>query len=429
MKIKNSIALILVFIMLFTSTVFAAPKADFELSGESAVLMDVRSGQLLYSKNHQKIQYPAGLTKIVAALVVIEEGKLDNLVTVNASSLESVKNTSNIGLFDGEVLTLREILYGMILQSANDCAVTAALSVSKDTNEFVKKMNAKAKEIGAKNTKFTNVTGIYNKNNYSTAEDMALIMKYACENPTFKEIASAKKYTLPVNNKVSYERVLESKCALISDGEYAYDGIQAGMSGFTEEGKYATAVSASKNGFDVVCVTMNSDGEFSRYKDIERLLDFAFKNFHTITIENEDLNIPDAKLKGWFGKIGIVDFSLKEPVTITAPLKADINTLTYDYQINKKYKKADKYTATVGVSYENETLTKLNLSGVAVKKVTFYNILKTIFLIILSLVLLFVLLFFYFIFDSERKKRKRQQDKDKRKQENLKRTLRIKKDI
>lgn len=422
MKIKKISAFILAFIMLFSTVAFASPKADFELSSESAVLLDVKSGQILYSKNHQKVQYPAGLTKIIAALVVIEEGKLDNLVTVNSSSLESVKNTSTIGLFDGEVLTLREILYGMILQSANDCAVTAALSISENTNDFVKKMNEKAKEIGAKNTKFTNVTGIYDKNNYSTAEDMALIMQYACQNPTFKEIASAKKYTLPVNNKVSYERVLESKCALISDGEYAYDGIQAGMSGFTEEGKYTTAVSAGKNGFDVVCVTMNAEGEFSRYKDIERLLDYAFENFHTITIENEDLQIPDAKLKGLFGKIGIVDFSLKDPVTVTVPLKADINNLTYDYQINKKYKKADNYTATVGISYENETITKLTLSGVAVKKVTFYNVVKTVLLVVLILIVLLILLITYFLFDSERKKRKRRREK-------LKRTLGIKKDI
>lgn len=422
MKIKKISAFILVFIILFTTAVFAAPKADFELSGESAVLLDVKSGQLLYTKNHQKIQYPAGLTKIVTALVVIEEGKLDNLVTVNSSALESVKNTSTIGLFDGEVLTLREILYGMILQSANDCAVTAALSVSESEDAFVKKMNEKVKEIGAKNTKFTNVTGIYDKNNYSTAEDMALIMQYACQNPTFKEIASTKKYTLPVNNKVSYERVLVSKCALISDEKYAYDGVQTGMSGFTDEGKYATAVSASKNGFNIVCVTMNADGEFSRYTDIKNLLNFAFENFHTVTIENDDLNIPDAKLKGVFGKIGIVDFSLKEPVTITVPLTADVNNLSYDYQINKKYKKADKYTATVGVSYENEAITQLSLNGVAVKKVTLYNIVKTVLLIVLGIALLFVLLFFYFIFDSERKKRKRKQDK-------LKRSLGIKKDI
>lgn len=422
MKIRNSIALILVFILLFMTSAFAAPKADFELSSESAVLFDTKSGQLLYSKNHQKIQYPAGLTKIVAALIAIEEGTLDNLVTVDSAPLESIKNTSTIGLFDGEVLTLREIIYGMILQSANDCAITAALNICDTTDEFVKKMNDKVKEIGAKNTKFTNVTGIYDKENYSTAEDMALIMQYACENPTFTEIASTKKYTLPVNNKVSYERPLTSKCALISDSSYAYDGVKAGMAGFTEEGNYTTAVSATKNGFDVICVTMNSEGEFARYNDIKKLLDYAFDNFHTIVIENSDLKIPQAKLKGWFGKIGIVDFSLKEPVTLTVPLDADIDNLTYDYQINKKYKKADKYTASVGISFENEKITNLNLSGVGVKKITFYNILKTILLIILIVVLLFIALFFYFIFDSERKKRKRKQDK-------LKRSLGIKKDI
>ncbi len=418
MKFRNYLSFILIFILIVCQTAFAAPKADFNISSESAVLIDASSGQTIFSKNPQKVQYPAGLTKIMAALVIIENGNLDDLVTIEQSVIDTVANTNNLGLVPGEVLTVRELLYGMILQSYNDCAVSAAAKVFESTDEFIKKMNEKAKELGATNTHFSNVTGIHDKENYTTAEDLALIMNYAAGEPVFMEIAGAKSYVLQMNTKVLYERTLVAKCNLIS----SYEGITSGLYGFTDQGKYTAVATAGRNGFNVICVSMNCESEEERQNDVKKLLNFAFNNYHTITISPEDIHIQPAKLKGLLGKTGEVNFTLPEAVMITAPAGATAENLTYTPNINKSYKKADTYTATVGVSYENEKITDLQLTGVAVKKITFYNVIKTIFTIILILIILFVALCAYYIIDSERKKKKRRQDK-------MKRTLRVKKDI
>ncbi len=418
MKFRNYLSFILIFILLVCQSAYAAPKADFDISSESVVLIDASSGQTIYSKNPQKVQYPAGLVKIMAALVIIENGNLDDLVTIEQSVIDTVANTNNLGLVPGEVLTIRELLYGMLLQSYNDCAVSAAVKVFESTDEFVKKMNEKAAELGATNTHFSNVTGIYDKENYTTAEDLALIMNYAAGEPVFMEIAGTKTYVLQMNTKVLYERTLVAKCNLLS----SYDGITSGLYGYTDEGKYTAVASAGRNGFNVICVSMNCESEEERQNDIKKLLNFAFNNYHTVTISPEDIRLSPAKLKGLLGKTGEVTFTLPEAVMITAPSGATAQNLTYTPNILKSYKKADTYTATVGVSYENEKITDLSLTGVAVKKITFYNVIKTIFIIILILILLFIALCAYYIIDSERKKKKRRQDK-------MKRTLRVKKDI
>ncbi len=418
MKIRNYLSFILIFILLMCQSVFAAPKADFDLNSESVVLIDASSGQTIYSKNPQKVQYPAGLTKIMAALVVIDNGNLEDIVTVEQSVIDTVANSNNMGLAAGEVLTLRELLYGMLLQSYNDCAVSAAVKVCDSTDAFIKKMNEKAAELGATNTHFTNVTGLYDKENYTTAEDLALIMNYAAGEPVFMEIAGTKSYTVPVNTKVLYERTLVAKCNLLS----SYEGITSGLYGFTDEGKNTAAATASRNGFNVVCITMNCETDDGRQADIKNLLDYAFKNFHTITIAPENIRNHTAPLKGTLGKTGEVKFSLPETVMLTVPAKATAENLTYEANLQKNYKKADKYTATVSVSFDNEKITDLTLTGVATKKITFYNVIKTILLIILILVILFIALCAYYIIDSERKKKKRRQEK-------IKRTLRIKKDL
>ena len=420
MKFRNFLSFILIFILIVCQSAYAAPKADFSVSSESVVLIDASSGQAIYSKNPQKVQYPAGLTKIMAALVIIENGNLDELVTIEQSVIDTVSNTNNLGLVPGEVLTIRELLYGMLLQSYNDCAVSAATKIFGSTDALVKKMNEKAAELGATNTHFSNVTGIFNKENYTTAEDLALIMNYASGEPVFMEIAGAKSYVLPMNTKVLYERTLVSKCNLLS----SYEGVTSGLYGYTDEGKYTAVATAGKNGFNVICVSMNCEGEEERQNDIKKLLDFAFNNYHTITISPEDVRIhlPNAKLKGLLGKTGEVNFSLPEAVMITVPIDATVQNLTYTPNIQKGYKKASSYNATVDVSFENEKITDLTLNGTAVKKITFYNIIKTIFTIILVLILLFIALCAYYIIDSERKKKKRRQDK-------MKRTLRVKKDI
>ena len=153
---------ILILFSIAPLSAFAAPKADFNVGSDSAVLMDLTTGQVLYSKNPDKQQAPAGLVKAAAALVMLdkaqdEENGIDAYVSVSDKTVTSLIGTNVIGLVSGEGLTLREALYGMLLQSANDCAVAAAETLSGTTDAFISEMNEKLKSLGCKNTNFTNV--------------------------------------------------------------------------------------------------------------------------------------------------------------------------------------------------------------------------------------------------------------------------------
>jgi len=171
--------------------VLSAPTADFNVGSDSAVLMDLATGQILYSKNPDKQQSPAGLVKAAAALVMLdkadeEENGIDAYVSVSDNTVTSLQGTNVIGLVSGEVLTVREALYGMLMQSANDCAVAAAETLSGSVDTFITEMNDKLKSLGCSNTSFSNVTGLYSEDNYTTASDVALIIKNASEDPKYQ---------------------------------------------------------------------------------------------------------------------------------------------------------------------------------------------------------------------------------------------------
>lgn len=416
MKLFRLLSMIMCIFVLLTSVSFAAPEADFEIGSQSAILMDIGTGQIIYSKNPENRQSPAGLVKIMAAMIALENADLDTMTNVSGGAVLSVAGTNTLGLAAGETLTLRELVYGMLMQSSNDCAVVAAENIAEDTQSFVSKMNEKAKSLGCENTNFTNVTGLYDLENYSTAKDIAAILTAAYDDPNFVEIASTVSYKVPATN-LAGERVLNARCPLLSSYEYA----KTGIAGYTDEGGYAMAVTASKDNLNLVCVVMNAPDEKTRNDDCTNLFNYGFENYQTFTITPEEFKIDDAKLMGALGKIGTVTFSLDSPVSILAPIEATFESL--EFQPHKtSYKKNDEMVGTVSVLYNNEVVTELNLTGTPKKKITFYSVIKVILLIILAVVLLFVGLCAYYIYDAERKKKRRRQEK-------LKRTLRIKKDI
>ena len=416
MKLFRLLSMLICTLILMTCVSFAAPEADFKIGSQSAVLMDIGTGQIIYSKNPDSRQSPAGLVKIMASLLAMENADLDAMANVSGDAVLSVAGTNTLGLAPGETFTIREMLYGMLMQSSNDCAMVVAENVEESSSAFVSKMNEKAKSLGCSNTNFTNVTGLYDLENYSTAKDMATIVAAAYENPNFVEIASTVSYKIPATS-VAGERTLNARCPLLG----TYKNAKTGIAGYTDEGGYAMAVTASKNNLNLVCVVMNAPDEKTRNDDCINLLDYGFENYQTFKITPEEFKIDDAKLMGVFGKIGTVTFNLDNPVSILAPIEATFENLQFQPQ-KTSYRKNDEMAGTVSVLYNDEVITELNLTGTPKKKITFYSVIKVILLVILIVVLLFVGLCAYYIYDAERKKKKRRQEK-------LKRTLRIKKDI
>ncbi len=419
---KRLISLILCFVLTCSVALAANPMPEFEIMSQSAVVIEAETGQVLYNRGMNDKQYPASITKVMTALVALEHGDLNDVITVSDHAVTSVQGTSHIALSSGEVLTLEEALYGMMLASANDCSVAIAENVGGSEEAFVKMMNEKAQELGAKNTNFVNPHGLHDVNHYTTAYDMALITREAMKHPDFVRIAGARTYTMSATNKQGEERTHSNQNLMLHPGKYYYEYARFGKNGFTTPAQNTMVVEAKRGSMELICVVMRCADGYQKYVEAAQLLDFCYDNFYKTKIDNGLLKPPSAKLSGTFGTVGQVDFQLDGDVAVMLPNGVGTDSLEFTYDVNPSYQRASEYKAHVTVSADGEELFRIPMKGTGRETITFYNVLKTIFWIVLAVVLFFVSVVVYFIVDAERKKKQRRKAK-------FRRALRIKKDI
>lgn len=247
-------------------------------AARAAVVMEVSSKRVLYAKNpHMKLPM-ASTTKIMTAILAIEMGNLDDVVVVSPRA-EGVEGSS-LYLAKGERLTLEQLLYGLMLRSGNDAAVAIAEHIGGSVENFVKLMNRKAVQIGAKNTNFVNPHGLHDDMHYTTAYDLALISAYAMQNPVFRTIVSTKYKKIPWEGR-SYDRVLQNKNALL----WSYEGANGIKTGYTKVSRRCLASAALRNGMQLVCVVLDCQPWFD---DSAALLDYGFSNFKPYTVISKE---------------------------------------------------------------------------------------------------------------------------------------------
>ena len=243
------------------------------VTAKSAILMDSDSGRILYSKDIDTKRLIASTTKIMTGILAVESNKLNEIVKIKDDILKSYG--SNIYISVGEEITLRDLVYGLMLRSGNDSAIAISSFVSKNTDDFVKLMNDKAKEIGMTNTYFCNPHGLDEKcENKSTARDMALLMSYAIKNKEFKKIVGTKRHIIKSNLK-TYDWYNKNK--LLTTYKYT----TGGKTGFTEKARRTLVTSASKNNTNLVVVTLNDPNDFTTHKD---LYEYGFNNYRKYLI-------------------------------------------------------------------------------------------------------------------------------------------------
>lgn len=278
MKLKKILLLITVLLLL-------PVKINAYSLGESAVLMEQDTKRVLVSKNMNKKKLIASTTKIMTGIIAVESGKLNKTVTVTDKVLESYG--SNIYLSIGEKMKLKDMVYGLMMQSGNDAALMIADYLGGE-EKFVKMMNKKAKQIGMKNTTFSNPHGLDEKTkNYSTAYDMALLMRYANSNPTFRKITVCKKHTVKTDEKTY---VWTNKNKLL----YTYKYTTGGKTGYTDKARRTLVTSASNGNLDLIAVTLNDPNDFKNHKE---LYEYAFKNYSMEKIFNRNkINLLNKKI-------------------------------------------------------------------------------------------------------------------------------------
>jgi D-alanyl-D-alanine carboxypeptidase len=261
-----------------------------EITENNAVVMDSDGSSILYNKNMNKKIFPASTTKILTAILAIENLDLDSNITVSSKAISNVPTGSSIiYLKPGEILTVRQLLYGLMLPSGSDAANVLAEAVSGSIPNFVSLMNKKLEELGCLNTHFVNPHGFHDNNHYSTAYDMAIIMKYASKNEIFRNICETKEYIIEETNKTLTPRKLENTNSLLSD---KLNYVLGGKTGYTEEAGNVFVCYSSSNGDNIICAVFgglkNVISKNTRFIDTKMLLDNSFENFEKTKILNKD---------------------------------------------------------------------------------------------------------------------------------------------
>lgn len=320
--------LLLLFVMLsliYTPRVNASTE-----SATSYVLLDQDTNRVLLSKNKDKPMLIASITKIMTCIIALENKNISDLVVVDDSIKESYG--SGIYISVGEEITLKDLLYGLMLRSGNDAAIMISTYVSGSVDSFVDLMNQKAKEIGMKNTVFHNPSGLDNNiiGNTSTAYDMALLTSYAMQNKTYREIVKTKKYTAKTNLKTY---IWHNKNKLLQ-----YDYITGGKTGYTEKAKRTLVSTASKNNLNLVVVTIKDSDDWNTHKS---LYEYAFDNYKSYNILNKKtFSIPKDK---YYDSLYI-----KNDVSIILNINETKNVISH---IKLEKKKHYKNNEKVGTSY------------------------------------------------------------------------------
>lgn len=303
----------LIIVLLFIGNVKA-----IDTSATSAILMDMDSNRILYAENIHKVRSVASISKIMTAILAIENTDIKKKVIIG----DEIDHSYGSGIYikKGEELTIEDLLYGLMLRSGNDASYAIAKNTFGSIDAFVVKMNELANNIGMKNTKFNNPNGLDEEDgNLSTAYDMALLTSYANKNEIYRKIVGTKKYTLKTNMNTY---IWHNKNRLLSSYEYT----TGGKTGFTINARRTLVTTASKNNLNLVAVTLNDGNDFSDHKN---LFEYGFNNYkkHQI-LKSGILNIDDDYYRGYELYI-IGDFWY--PLT-----KDEENGIRIEYELKKE---------------------------------------------------------------------------------------------
>ncbi len=305
---KKNIILFIIFCLFFSTS--AAKAQGPTISAKYAIIRDVETGRILWGKNINIKKPMASTTKIMTAILAIEKGNLNEMVTVTPTACNI--GGSSIWLKPGEQLTMKELLYGMMLKSGNDAATAVAQHIAGSVPDFVKMMNAKAIEIGAYNTSFANPHGLDDHNHYSTALDLSIIAAYALKIPFFSEIVKTKEITISRYNQGG-KRYLRNINKLL----WKYPEADGVKTGYTSRAGHCLVASATLNDWQLVSVILKCPSRYTLWNDSIELLEYGFSTYYRYNVVKKNQIIRTVKVKN--GKRDIVTVLSKEEINL--PLK------------------------------------------------------------------------------------------------------------
>ncbi|WP_206458366.1 D-alanyl-D-alanine carboxypeptidase family protein [Anaerovorax sp. IOR16] len=363
---KKFFAALLAVIFVCSATNFSyGAAAEPIIGGASGILIDATTGEILYQKDADVQRYPASTTKMITALLALENLDLNKVVTVDTDT--PFTEGSRMYLIEGEQLKVEQILYGMMTESANDAAVALAKEVSGSVEEFAKLMNQRAKELGAKNTNFVTPNGLHDDAHVTTAYDLAMIAKYAMTNEKFRDLVTTYRFVLPQTNKqetrymYNTNRMLyDEKTKVVVNGVLRgckYEGVTGIKTGYTSHAGGCLVASAKRGDTELIAVTLASTDK-GRFADCITLLDYGFANYKTVHSMESGTELGEIKVSR--GSVNRVKVTLAKDAATTLPVEASPSVLSTKLVLDKSLKAPVKKGEKAGVLqvYEGDTLLK-----------------------------------------------------------------------
>lgn len=326
---------------------------NVSIEAEGGIVMDADTGTVLYGKNIHVAYYPASITKVLTALIVIEECSLDEMVTFSHNAVYNVEaGSSSAGLDEGDILSVKDCLYALLLKSANEAANALAEHVAGTTEEFAEMMNERAASLGCQDSHFANPSGLNDPEHYVSAYDMALIGQAALKNDTFMEIDSTLYYDLPVTKRnPEGGRIYPGHKMLKKNMAEYYEGCIGGKTGYTSLAGNTLITFARRDGMTLVSVVLN--GHQTQYPDTKALLDFGFQNFQTVSAAEYDTEYPSIENDMTIAGLTTTQLSglqIDPESRVTIPKSADFSSVTS--QISYEMTENDPSDAIARIDYQ-----------------------------------------------------------------------------
>ena len=272
-------------IIILNENINKSAKDELNIYSESAILIEATTGKILYEKDMHGIKYPASTTKILTAIIAIENCDLNEKARASYDAVHSIKSGYSIANIQvGEEFTISELLDVMLIHSANEAANVIAEHISGSVSEFAELMNKKAREIGCLNSNFVNANGAHEDNHYSTAYDLAVIAKYCMQNQEFRKIVEKMECSLPATEIFNEPRIFRNTNSLMTrNSKYYYEYCNGIKTGFTTPAKNCLISSSNRYGFELISVILHAEttenGQSARYLDTINLFEYGYKNY------------------------------------------------------------------------------------------------------------------------------------------------------
>ena len=364
----------------------------------SVILTDANTGKILYSKSAFEKRFPASTTKLMTAILTLENCELSDVATVSHNAIFSIPiGYSHASLKEGEKLTIEQLLNVLLIPSANDAAVVLAEHIAGSVENFSEMMNNKAKELGCVNTHFVNPNGIHDENHYSCAYDLAIIGRYAMKFEDIMRIAKVNQYTLPKTNKYDKtDRIFNSTNGLINKNSEYYNKYATGLkTGYTDKSGYCIVTTANQGDVELLAVVLGSESIDDRYEDCNTLFDYCFENYSYKSLINSREIIENVKVSGATSETKSLNIIAKNNVTALVKNDLDIKSVEPKIEINENLTAPIAQDAVVGrISYtvDGETFSTDLIAETSVEKSNIETIIFRAFLIFLILYLLVIIL-------------------------------------